>query len=89
MGPTTVRDLVGRVADISVLTVAIGRPFSNPLYIIPTSTVRTLDQRAEADAQIQALRSGGDPYRDVRQQYLRARQAEIDALHQKRSRKDR
>lgn len=89
MGPTTVRDLVGRVADISVLPVAIGRPFSDPLYVVPTTTVRMLDERAEADAQIQALRKGADPYWDVRQQYLRARQAEIDALHRKRSRKDR
>jgi phospholipid-binding lipoprotein MlaA len=89
MGPTTVRDLVGRVADISVLPVAIGRPFSDPIYTIPATTVRMLDQRAEADEQIQALRKGADPYWDVRQQYLRGRQAEIDALHQKRSRKDR
>lgn len=86
MGPTTVRDLMGRVADISVLPVAIGRPFSDPLYI-PTSTVRTLDQRAEADEQMKALRKGAEPYWDVRQQYLRTRQAEIDAPHQKRSRK--
>ncbi|GGE85418.1 MlaA family lipoprotein [Sphingomonas prati] len=88
MGPTTVRDLVGRVLDISVLPVAIGQPFSDPLYVIPTTTVRLLDERAEADEQIKALRKDGDPYWNVRQHYLRERQAQIDALHRKRIRKD-
>ncbi|WP_084717827.1 MlaA family lipoprotein [Sphingomonas sanxanigenens] len=81
MGPTTVRDLVGRIGDLSVLPVAVGRPFNDPAYVLPTTTLRLLDERAEADGAIQAVRAGADdPYAAVRANYLRTRQAEIDAL---------
>lgn len=82
MGPTTVRDLVGRIADISFLPLAVGSPFSDPAFAIPTTTIRLLDERAEADeAMHKLLDDAPNPYVTVRETYLRTRQAEIDALH--------
>ncbi|MGF7149010.1 phospholipid-binding lipoprotein MlaA [Sphingomonas zeicaulis] len=82
MGPTTVRDLVGRIGDLSVLPVAVGRPFDDPAFVLPTTTIRLVDERAQADGAIRRVREGAaDPYAAVRENYLRTRQAEIDALH--------
>jgi phospholipid-binding lipoprotein MlaA len=84
IGPTTLRDLGGRLADLSVMPYAVGVPFSQPAYAIPTTTVRLLDERAEADEDIQMVRDGDeDPYTAIKKRYLRTRQAEIDALHGK------
>lgn len=89
IGPTTVRDLGGRLVDLSVLPVAVGRPFDDPLFAIPTTVVRLIDERAEADDEIRALRDGAtDPYSTVRAEYLRKRQAEIDALRATHREKD-
>lgn len=82
MGPTTVRDLVGRIADVSVLPVAVGQPFSDPMFAISTTTIRLIDERAEADEAMRKLLEGSkNPYATVREDYLHTRQAEIDALH--------
>lgn len=84
IGPTTVRELVGRVVDLSVLPYAIGKPFNDPLYAIPTTVVRLLDKRAEADEEIVARREGDeDPYTALKKQYLEMIQRDIDALHGK------
>lgn len=81
MGPTTVRDLAGRIVDLSVLPFAVGKPFNDPLYAIPTTTVRLLDERAEANEQVKVIRASDDPYSMVKENYLQQRQNEIDALH--------
>jgi phospholipid-binding lipoprotein MlaA len=84
IGPTTLRDVGGRLIDLSVLPYAVGQPFSEPAYAIPTTVVRLLDERAEADEEIQAVREGDeDPYTAIKKNYLRTRQAEIDALRGK------
>lgn len=89
MGPTTVRDLVGRLGDLAVLPTAVGRPFNDPAFVLPTTTVRLIDERAEADGAIRAVREGAaDPYAAVRADYLRTRQAEIDALRGRQPRQD-
>ncbi|MGK2911696.1 MAG: MlaA family lipoprotein [Sphingobium sp.] len=89
MGPTTIRDLVGRIADVSVLPLAVGAPFNDPLFTIPTTTVRLIDERAEADEGMHKLLDGADdPYSTVRADYLRTRQAEIDALHGRKRQSD-
>lgn len=89
MGPTTVRDLVGRVGDLSVLPVAVGRPFNDPAFVLPTTTIRLVDERAQADGAIRVVRDGAaDPYAAVRENYLRTRQAEIDALRGRPPRQD-
>lgn len=82
IGPTTLRDLVGRMADLSVMPAVVGAPFNDPKFAIPTTVVRLIDERAEADEAIRDLReNSSDPYSTVRESYLRTRQAEIDALH--------
>lgn len=85
IGPTTVRDLVGRIGDLWVMPLAVGRPFNEPAFAIPTTVIRLVDERAEAEDETQKLRDGPeDPYSTIRTDYLRTRQAEIDALHNRR-----
>lgn len=89
IGPTTLRDLVGRMADLSVMPAVVGAPFNDPKFAIPTTVVRLIDERAEADEAIRDLReNSSDPYSTVRENYLRAREAEIDALHGRRPASD-
>lgn len=81
IGPTTTRDLFGRWVDLLVLPLAVGQPFNDPLYSISAVVIRSLDERAEADEALRKLREeSADPYVDIREAYLRTRQAEIDAL---------
>lgn len=81
IGPTTVRDLAGRLGDISLLPLTVGKPFNEAAFVIPTTTIRLIDERAEADDDIrrQATESP-DLYATIRSRYLSRRQAEIDAL---------
>ncbi|MEP2103566.1 MAG: VacJ family lipoprotein [Parasphingorhabdus sp.] len=83
IGPTTVRDLFGRVVDLSVLPVAVGKPFNQLVYTLPAGIITSLDFRAEQDEQLRALRESNDPYTATRELYLQQRQAEIDALRGK------
>lgn len=84
IGSTTLRDVVGRIADLAVLPNVVGTPFGEPAYAIPTNVIRMLDERVEADEGIKALRDGDeDPYTAGKKNYLRTRQAEIDALRGK------
>lgn len=81
IGPTTVRDLAGRVGDMSLLPVAVGRPFSDPVFAGPATVIRLVDERAEADDLIRKnATENADPYAATRARYLKQRQAEIDAL---------
>jgi phospholipid-binding lipoprotein MlaA len=81
IGPTTVRDLIGLTLDKLVLPVAIGKPFNQPYYSIPSALVGTIDYRVEFDAELRRIREeSDDPYAASRDNYLRSRQAEIDEL---------
>jgi phospholipid-binding lipoprotein MlaA len=81
LGPTTVRDLVGRMLDVAVVPTAVGSPFNTPAYSIGTGVVKSLNDRVEFDEQIVANRAKSDPYVATRDFYLKRRQAEINALH--------
>lgn len=81
VGPTTIRDMVGGVADTFVLPLSVGTPFNSLYYTIPTTAISALDDRAEFDDQIQAFRRTVDPYVTYRNYYLARRKAEILALH--------
>lgn len=86
IGPTTVRDLAGRLGDLSLLPLTVGKPFNDPVFAIPTTTIRLIDERAEADDEMRELANGpADPYSTVRDRYLQKRQAEIDALRRGKS----
>ena len=81
IGPTTLRDALGGAMDRLVVPLAVGAPFNQPVYSVPTGLFSTLDRRAEIDEQIHALRDdNGDPYAAFRKFYLDRRQAEIDNL---------
>lgn len=83
LGATTLRDVIGNTLDRLVLPLAVGKPFNNPAVTIPIVTLSVLDERAQFDEEIQALRKTPDPYATQRDYYLKARQAEIDALRGK------
>lgn len=84
LGPGTLRDLIGGAGDGAVLPAAIGAPFDRRAYVIPRTIVAGLDQRAEADGELTALRDTAlDPYALLRSAYLQTREAEIRALKAK------
>jgi phospholipid-binding lipoprotein MlaA len=89
VGPTTPRDLAGLILDRLLLPVAIGNPFNQLAYTVPTGVISTLDHRAEFDEELHKLREGtADPYAARRDFYLQGRQAEIDELRGKHSGRD-
>jgi phospholipid-binding lipoprotein MlaA len=81
VGATTVRDLLGTVADAAVLPTAVGKPFNTIAYSAPAYVVTSLDSRIEFDDEIQRIRNADEPYTTMRETYLAKRQREIDALH--------
>lgn len=84
VGPTTLRDALGDGLDRLIVPLAAGKPFTDPVYVIPLYVVSSLDQRAELDEKLQELHGGTNPYLATREDYLRTRQAEIDELRGKR-----
>jgi phospholipid-binding lipoprotein MlaA len=84
IGPTTVRDVIGRVLDLLVLPTVIGAPFTNPAVSTTITVVKGLDERVENDDQLKKFRTQtSDPYAAQRAFYLQNRQAEIDELRGK------
>lgn len=88
IGPTTLRDVFGRVLDISVLPVAAGKPFSEPVYALSKGTLSALDDRVEMDDVLSNIQDSVDPYATMREYYLTKRAAEIDVLKGKRENAD-
>lgn len=81
IGSTTVRDLFGRIADLSIVPTAVGQPLNNPYYATAAGTLNSLNDRVDKDAQIASVREKcGDPYAAERDLYLIQREAEIEAL---------
>jgi phospholipid-binding lipoprotein MlaA len=81
VGPTTLRDIIGDTVDKMVLPFIAGDPFTRPAYVIPTTILNQLGERAAFDETITAIRKEDDPYTVYKTLYLKQRQAEIDALH--------
>ncbi|MCB2050131.1 MAG: VacJ family lipoprotein [Novosphingobium sp.] len=88
IGPTTLRDVFGRITDLSVLPVAAGKPFSDPVYALGKGTLSSLDDRVEMDDVIIRIQDSVDPYATMREYYLTKRAAEIDVLKGKRDNAD-
>jgi len=81
VGPTDLRDFLAGQPENLVLPLAVGHPFDQAKYQIPKAIVGGLDQRAQADQDLQALFSTAvDPYATLRSVYLQNRAGEIDAL---------
>lgn len=84
IGPTSARDLVGRVLDLSLVPGVAGKPFSSPAYALGTGVARSLDDRVELDDFLRRLRSEcTNPYAAERDYYLAVREAEIAALRKR------
>ncbi|WP_421854440.1 MlaA family lipoprotein [Novosphingobium sp.] len=81
VGPTTVRDLFGLIADRLVVPLAVGKPFNKPYYAIPIGVIDSIDYRNEADEDFKRLRKAADPYATYRRVYLQSRIDQIEALH--------
>lgn len=80
VGSTTLRDLLGGLADQSVLPVVVGKPFDSLIYAIPAYTVNSLEWRIEFEERIEQINTSDDPYYAMRESYLCLREADIAAL---------
>ena len=81
IGPTTVRDLFGFGVDRSLLPLAVGKPFTEPVWVLGSGTIKSLDDRVQLDCELQAQRQTSNPYNTAREYYLERRKADIEALH--------
>jgi phospholipid-binding lipoprotein MlaA len=88
IGSTSVRDLLGRVADLSLLPTAVAKPFAVPLVSISKGALSSLDDRVENDDILTRVKESDDPYAAMREYYLKKRAAEIDVLKGKRANAD-
>jgi phospholipid-binding lipoprotein MlaA len=80
IGPTTIRDLIGLVVDRLFLPNVVGKPFNQPAYAVGATLVGSIGYRADYDAQLRKIQAEANPYAAARANYLKRRQAEIDAL---------
>ena len=85
IGSTTVRDVLGRVVDLSLLPAAVGKPFSIPIVSATKGALSSIDDRVENDVILTRVQESGNPYAAMREYYLKKRQAEIDVLKGKRA----
>lgn len=88
IGSTTVRDVIGRIVDLSLLPTAVGKPFTNPLVSATKGALSSIDDRVENDKILTRIQQSGNPYAAMREYYLKKRQAEIDVLKGKRCNAD-
>jgi phospholipid-binding lipoprotein MlaA len=84
IGSTSVRDLLGRVVDLSILPTAVGNPFAKPVVTITKGALSSLDDRVENNEILTRIQQSDNPYAAAREYYLTKRQAEIDVLKGKR-----
>ena len=81
IGPTTARDLVGRIVDFSLVPRIVGPPLTRTEVSIGKATLSAIGDRIAEDSRIRELRDQSDDgYGAIRKNYLERRQAEIDAL---------
>ena len=88
VGSTTIRDLLGRVVDLSLLPTAVGKPFTDPIVSASKGILSSIDDRVRNDEILTRIQQSGNPYAAMREYYLKKRQAEIDVLKGKRCNSD-
>lgn len=88
IGSTTIRDMFGRMIDLSLVPTLVGKPFNDPVVALGKGALSSLDERAQFDEDLKKLRTSHDPYAAQRAYYLQRRQAEIDVLRGKRDNAD-
>jgi phospholipid-binding lipoprotein MlaA len=84
IGSTSVRDLLGRFVDLSVLPIGVGKPFSEPLVSLGKGIASSLDDRLRNDEIVARVQKSDRPYAAMREYYLKKREAQIDVLKGKR-----
>lgn len=83
IGSTTVRDVIGRVFDLSLLPTVLKSPFNRPEFSLTKGVLSAIDDRVQADTDGRAERmKSADPYVAVREYYLKTRASEILFLRQ-------
>lgn len=80
IGATTVRDLVGSLADATVLPNLAGAPFNRLEYGATAYVITGLEGRIEFDEELQVIRDADEPYASMREAYLARRARDIAAL---------
>lgn len=80
VGPTSLRDVIGLTIDRALVPLAVGKPLTDPVYVVASNVIKSLDDRVQTDAELQQMRDSDDPYGSYRKAYLAQRQAEIDHL---------
>lgn len=82
IGPTTLRDVTGRILDLSLVPGVAGKPFNTPYYSTTNGVLKSLDDRVEMDELFRKFREEcPDAYTAEREWYLATRKAQIEALH--------
>lgn len=82
IGPTTLRDVTGRILDLSLVPMVVGKPFNRPEYSLTTGVLKSIDERLEMNDLLVTIREEcPDPYVADRAWYLAKRHAEVEALH--------
>jgi phospholipid-binding lipoprotein MlaA len=85
VGPTTLRDFIGGRLDLLLLPTAFPKVFSKTEIVVPIWVLKELGRRVEFEDELGEIRATQDPYVAARTHYLQKRQAEIDALHGRRT----
>jgi phospholipid-binding lipoprotein MlaA len=85
IGSTSVRDVFGRVLDLSILPTAVPNPFAIPVVTLSKATISAIDDRVENDEVLTWVKTSSNPYAAMREFYLKKRAAEIDVLKGKRA----
>ena len=80
IGPTTLRDMFGRIVDQALVPTVVGSPFTGLTYSLPTGAISALDFRVEADAALEKLHKADNPYAATRADYLARRKRDVAAL---------
>lgn len=85
IGSTTLRDVFGRMVDLSVLPAAVGKPLTEPAFVLSKGTLSSIDERVENDELLTRIQNSEYPYQAMREYYLTRRQAEIEVLKGRRA----
>lgn len=82
IGPTTLRDVTGRILDLGLMPATLGTPFNRPYYTLSTGILKSIDDRLIFDDALHAMREDcPDAYVAERAWYLARRKADVEALH--------
>lgn len=80
LGATTLRDFAGRMVDRGVVPLAAGGQLLPTAAVVPMIVIGILDRRLVNQERLRRERESADPYGTTRDNYLRRRAAEIEAL---------